>query len=80
MMCWQQERTVSRMPREKAGYRDNLEFLNGFFPDKNMLSRADIIEFTGLSRKVIDKNFPFSGRYISKPDFARMISQGDLPC
>lgn len=64
------------MPREKKGYRDNLERLNERFPDKELLSRADIISFTGQSRKVVDRLFPPTlSQYISKADFARMISR-----
>lgn len=40
------------MPREKPGYRDNLELLNEFFPQKNMLSKSDIISKADFARKI----------------------------
>lgn len=63
------------MPREKMGYRDNLEYLGQKFPEKMLLTKKDIMDLTGLSRKSVANNFPFPGKYISIPDFARMISQ-----
>ena len=30
------------MPREKEGYRDNLELLNKRFPDRDMLTISDL--------------------------------------
>ena len=64
------------MPREKPGYRDNLERLIEYFPDREMLTRKDLCEFTGLSRPALANNYPFEGKYISKADFARLISKG----
>ena len=35
------------MPREREGFRDNMERLNEFFPDRDLLSVTDVIRFTG---------------------------------
>jgi len=64
------------LPREKECFRDNLERLDDRFPDREMLCRKDLCEFTGLSRNGLKANYPYPGRYISKADFARLISKG----
>lgn len=35
------------MSREKENYRDELEQLIGFFPDKRVLSVSDVARYTG---------------------------------
>lgn len=35
------------MPREKEGYRDNLELLNKRFPDRDMLTISDLCPVFG---------------------------------
>lgn len=61
------------MPREKEGYRFNLERLNEFFPDHDLLSVQDVIRFTGRNYRTVKKMFPFKGSYISKVEFARAL-------
>jgi len=56
-------------------YRDNLERLNDFFPNIELLTRKDICSFTGLSRHGVAGNFPFIGKYISKANFARLMAE-----
>lgn len=68
------------MPREKVGYEDTLKRLDRRFPDREMLCRKDLIEFTGLSRCGLRANYPFAGRYISKVDTARLLSKGASQC
>lgn len=61
------------MPREKEGYRDNLERLNEFFPQTELLSIQDLIKFTGRDRSTVKKYFPFKDNYISKCEAARAL-------
>jgi hypothetical protein len=63
------------MPKELEGYRDNLERIHSHFPNRELLTRKDVCEFTGLSRPALANNYPFKGKYISKSDFARMITK-----
>lgn len=38
------------MSRENATYRDELEQLQAFFPDKRVLSISDVAKYTGRGR------------------------------
>lgn len=61
------------MPREKEGYRFNLERLNEVFPDHDLLSVQDVIRFTGRNYRTVKELFPFKGNYISKVELARAL-------
>lgn len=56
-------------------YRDNLERVNSYFPSIELLTRKDIMAFTGLSRNTVPIVFPFEGKYITKANFARMLAK-----
>lgn len=56
-------------------YRDNLERVNNYFPHIELLTRKDIMAFTGLSRNTVPIVFPYDGKYISKANFARMLAK-----
>lgn len=66
------------MAREKESYRDNLERLDKVFPDKEMLSPADVAQYMGVAlataRSVVE--YTKAGRLllISKAKFARFLS------
>lgn len=66
--------------REKVDFRDNLQRINEYFPNKEMLNITDVSKFTGIDRKKIgkdwEKNFAQIGssKYISKVALARLIS------
>jgi hypothetical protein len=66
------------MPREKEGFRDQMERLDARFPDKELLTRADVIVFTGRGKDFVDANIPMQGRghgkYISKVALARVLT------
>lgn len=63
------------MGREKEGYRDNYAMLNDRFPDKDMLSKADISAVTGWCYRTVVKRIRFGKTgQISKADLARQIS------
>lgn len=64
------------MAREKDGYRDNLERLNEMFPDRELLTIADVMDFCGVSRNTVKKWFKFNPttKRISKADLARAVS------
>lgn len=62
------------MPREKEGYRDNLELLNARFPDHDMLTIAEVMQVTGYkSKDTVRKYYPFVNGRISKPALARKM-------
>lgn len=70
------------MPREKESYRDNLERLMDRFPGKEILSFAEVTEYTGMGyRALMGSGIPLKktkgkrGQYfISLPSFARWLS------
>jgi len=64
--------------REKEGYRLNLERISARFPGCDMLTPAQVAEFTGLTVQTVRRKFPFPPpvRKITAADFARIISSG----
>lgn len=64
------------MPREKEAYRDNLERINNFHPNGELLNIGDVMKFTGLGYKAVKNTFKFTtqGKYISKATLARALS------
>lgn len=70
------------MPREKESYRDNLERLMDRFPGKEILSFAEVSQYTGMGyRALMGSGIPLKktngkrGQYfISLPSFARWLS------
>lgn len=65
------------MARELEGYRDQLESVIAAFPDKECLNVIEVARYTGISRKVVAKKFPFVGknlgRYITRTSLARTL-------
>ena len=64
------------MAKEKAGFRDNLERLNERYPDHELLTVAEVMDFCGVSRNTAKKWFKFNPttKRISKADLARAVS------
>ena len=62
------------MAREREIYRINLERLDAFFPDKELLSKKDVVRFTKRSEPTVKKLFKFNGNYISKASLASQLS------
>lgn len=65
------------MPRELPTYRLHIEQLNLRFPEKDMLTRLDIIETTGMGITAVRNSFPFRGKFVTKVKFAHMLAQRD---
>lgn len=63
------------MPREKEGFRGNMEAINAALPNRICLTKADVHRLTGWSYNTIRKRLKFNvfGE-ISKADFCRQIS------
>ena len=62
------------MPREKQGYRANIERLDLLFPDREILRVVDVMRLTGWSRDTVKRHYRFAGHTISKADLARQMS------
>lgn len=65
------------MPREKAGFRDNMALLNEMFPDRGMLTYKDVAQFMGVAVCTVRRRgimFNQATGKISKSDLARQIS------
>lgn len=60
-------------------YEAHMEVLNRRFPGIELLTRGDLVELTGLSRKAVNANFPFEGRYITKTNLALRLSRMGAP-
>ena len=62
------------MSKEREGYRDNIERLDKFFPNAELLNVNDLVKFTGRNWRTVREFFPFKGCYISKAEAARTLS------
>ena len=67
------------MPREKELFRDYIERLDIKFPDKELLSKGEVIEFLGISpstmtKKAKEYGFAPRSNYVSKVKLARALS------
>lgn len=59
------------MPRERTGYRENLQDVLEFFNGKRLLTMGDVKEYTGMKdTRALHKRFPFSNGYISAATLA----------
>ena len=67
-------RKENTMPRDCEGFRAQMERLNEFFPDCELLSVTDVIRFTGRDRRTVVKLFNFRNNFISKVEVARTLS------
>ena len=56
------------MARESPGYRDQLESIITAFPKGERLTVADVAHYTGWSRRVVSRIFPF--KELSDPETA----------
>lgn len=63
------------MAREKAAYRDNLEFLLERSGGKAMLNISEVCRICGISYRTAKQLFPFNDmNLISLPTLARAMS------
>ena len=62
------------MLKDCEGFRVQMERLNEFFPDCELLSVTDVIRFTGRDRRTVVKFFNFRNNFISKVEVARTLS------
>ena len=64
------------MAREAPGYRDQLESIITAFPKGERL--ADVAHYTGWSRRVVSRIFPFKEldgiKFITRTTLARLLS------
>ena len=61
------------MPREKEGYRDNMEALLEYFGDRRLLSIADVAKYCGRDRRFVIKRFGLDKNGIMLPVLARRM-------
>ena len=66
------------MARESPGYRDQLESIITAFPKGERLPVADVAHYTGWSRRVVSRIFPFKEldgiKFITRTTLARLLS------
>jgi len=51
-----------------------IQKLDERFPHKELLSKTDVSNFTGMTLPALDKRFEFDGNYISKAKVAEALS------
>lgn len=63
------------MGTEKAGFRDTIALLNARFPEKDMLTVKEVMEFCGMSRNTAKSRIRFNALTgkITKADLARQV-------
>jgi len=62
------------MPREREGFRDQLERLDAAFPGRELIRKAEIAGWLGIDKRALERNFKMPpGVYISKVAVARML-------
>ncbi len=65
------------MPREKEDFRANIEQLNRYFPDREMLTIPEVMQVMGYKSKDTAKKYiPFINRRVSKATLARIMCGG----
>ena len=62
------------MIKDCEGFRVQMERLNEFFPDRELLSISDVVRFTGRDRRTVVKFFNFRNNFISKVEVAQTLS------
>ena len=67
------------MPREKELFRDYIERLDEKFPDKELLTKGEVIDFLGISpstmsRRAKEYGFAPKSKHVSKVKLARALS------
>lgn len=62
------------MPIEKEAYRDNVERLKSFFPDKELLNMKEVSDFCGIDVRTVKKLLNINDKYISIASLARKLS------
>lgn len=72
------KKEMSKMPREKPGYRDNLESILSFLRNKyednrHFLGISDVTEYLGRSYAFVRKHFQINKYGISAESFARLL-------
>ena len=72
------ERMIIFMAREKTDFRTTLEQLNKLFPDRELLTMAEVQSVTGYSSKdSVRKYFPpVCGGRFNKTTVARILAGG----
>ena len=66
------------MPREKDGFRDQLESIRAAYPQKECLTVCEVAQYTGIDRRRVPDKFTFIGKgkgsYITRTQLARQLS------
>lgn len=66
------------MPRESEFYRDNLEQILTFTQGRQLLTIAEVGQFTGLKDyRTIKRRFPFVENRISAATLSRCLCRGE---
>ena len=69
------------MPREREGFRDQLESIIAFHPAGELMTPQSVADYTGFERYVVTRRFPFigsrGGKRISRTMLARELCGGD---
>ena len=65
------------MPREREGFRDQLESIIAAHPQGEKMAPGEVAEYLGSTRQWVTRNFPFlgkgRGKYITRTTLAREL-------
>ena len=65
------------MPRERPGYRENLQDILEFSSGRRLLTIAEVRAYTGvLDNRTLKRRFPFQNGYISAATLAMHLCGG----
>ncbi len=68
------------MPRERKGYRDQLESILERYPDRECLTPQEVADYCGRDVRTVTRLFPFVGqgrtRFITRTALARELVAG----
>lgn len=62
------------MKEKDQRYYDNLDEIKAYFPGRNLLTKQDVVRYTGQCYRTVCRTYPFRGNYISVASFARCLS------
>lgn len=73
-LCELKRKGGAFMPKEKELYRDYIERLDEKFPNKEILTQRDCVDFLGIDKRTVKSRYGIAKNGISKLKLARLLS------
>ena len=69
---------LTKMPRERVGYRENLQDILEFSNNRRLLTLEDVRLYTGFrDNRTLKRRFPFKDGFISAATLALCLTGGE---